>query len=137
MSSLCLSDIKLKMNSILVAKLFSALLIKSQKASFCNAYSILSHSDAISNCFKRNFSASAFAKLELFRNNALINSAFVRGIFPLLILVKISIESSFIDVSYQITFVEKLNLDSNVFISNSCPLPANQSHIVLYAEEMK
>src|SRR5690606_37698701 len=106
-----LSDIKLKINSILVAKLFSLLLMKYQNESSCKAYSILSHSEAISNCFKRSFSASTFSKFELFKNKYIINSAFVSSIFLLLILVKISVESSSFEISYQITLVESLNFD--------------------------
>src|SRR5690606_38684901 len=100
---------------------------KYQNESSCKAYSILSHSEAISNCFKRSFSASTFSKFELFKNKAFINSAFVSGIFPLLILVKISIEISFFEVSYQITLVESLNFNSNDF---STFFSLNQSLIV-------
>src|SRR5690625_1781929 len=109
----------LKINSILVANLFSDLFMKYQNESSCNVYSIRSHSEAISNCINLSLSKSAFLKFELLRNKALINSALVRGIFPLLILVNISIESSSFDVSYHITFVEKTNLDSNKPVSKS------------------
>src|SRR5690606_41654213 len=107
--------------------------MKYQKESSCKEYSILSHSDAISNCFNRSFSGSAFAKFELFRNKAFINSAFVSGIFPLFILVKISIESSSFEVSNQMTFVKSLNFNSNDF---STFLSWNHFLIVGYAVEM-
>ena len=68
------------------------------------------------------------SKFELFKNNALISSAFVNGIFPILILVNIAI-GSYSALSYQITFEWNLNFDSKSLILKLGLL--NQSHIVL------
>ncbi len=62
------------------------------------------------------FSASLEWKFELFKNNALINSAFVRLIFPILSLVNTFVGLSSA-VSYQMTFVENFSFDRYSFLS--------------------
>ena len=96
---------------------------------------MLSHSVAISNCLWRSFFSSPFSKFEEFRNNAFINSAFVSGIFPIFILVKISIGFSS-KLWYHITLVLNLNFERNSPLSKLSPLLSNQSDIVLYACDM-
>ena len=122
----------LKINSILfVETRFS--LRKYQNFSFCKECSILSHSVDISNCLSLILSTLFLSYFELFKNNAFINSAFVKGIFPILILVKMAIES-FSLLSYHITFVSNLNFDSKSLMLKSGW--SNQLHTALYASEI-
>src|SRR5690554_523491 len=115
------------MNSILFVD-FWFWLRKNQNRLFCNEYSILSHSVAISSCRSLSF-FSLSLKLELFKNNALINSAFVKGILPILIRVKMEMESSSL-LKYQITLELNLILDLNAPLSKSSICFSNHLQMV-------
>ena len=101
--SISFLHIRSKIMSILVGFSYPSSFKNNQSSSLCNAYSILSHSKAISCCFRRVFKKSPALKLDLFSSSALISSALVSPILPILSLVNTVTGFSSTD-SYQMNF---------------------------------
>ena len=138
-----LSQIRSKIKSILVGRLFPIAFKNNQNSSFCNLYSILSHSVAISCCLNL-IAFPSLVKLLRFKKRALISSAFVSEILPIFKRVKTFMGSSSTD-SYQIkrTLLALSSFKSLIFgiYFNSvlqkslfiCLLSPNHSFIKRYA----